>query len=591
MLPPPSIVTIKNRTRARPGEEENLEPERCPASARPSTASSLFVGLFLLSLYLAGCTPAGPRALLDGKRRIEQGHYKQAIEELRTATSLLVTNAQAWNYLGLAYHYAGQPAEAQKAYEQALALDRDLSEAHYNLGCLLLEQNKTNSAKNELTTYTLRRADSVDGLTKLGLAQLRARDLTGAEKSFNDALRLGPHHAPALNGLGLTRLQRGRAAEAAQMFNAAVKAQPAFPPALLNLAIVDQQYLKDRPAAARVYQAYLALKPAPENSDSVKAVLRQLDQEMAQPVRPATNPTPLTITNPAPRAATEPARSTPAPAPKPEPINEPKPALVPAPAPTNEYEVVRLAADPVVKPAQDIPALPRDALADPARPASPDPASDPKLAKRGLLQRVNPLNLFRNEPKPPETNASVVQTEKAAEIPSGGAGARYTYQSFSKPAAGNRTAAQPWFNQGVQAQQSHRVSEAMQAYGRATELDPAFFEAHYNQGLVSTEAENGAAALVAYQRALAIRPDSVDARYNFALLLKQSEFFTDAANELNRILASHPQDARTHLALGNLYAQQLGNPAKAREHYLKVLETDPRHPQAGAIRFWLSSNP
>ena len=53
-----------------------------------------------------------------------------------------------------------------------------------------------------------------------------------------------------------------------------------------------------------------------------------------------------------------------------------------------------------------------------------------------------------------------------------------------------------------------------------------------------------------------------------------------------------PQEAwHAHLALANLYAQQLRQPAKAREHYLKVVETDPHNPQASAIHYWLVANP
>jgi hypothetical protein len=29
---------------------------------------------------------------------------------------------------------------------------------------------------------------------------------------------------------------------------------------------------------------------------------------------------------------------------------------------------------------------------------------------------------------------------------------------------------------------------------------------------------------------------------------------------------------------------------RTRQHYLRVLELDPRHPQASAIRFWLEAN-
>ena len=34
--------------------------------------------------------------------------------------SLLATNAQAWNYLGLACHHAGQAPEAEKAYQRLI---------------------------------------------------------------------------------------------------------------------------------------------------------------------------------------------------------------------------------------------------------------------------------------------------------------------------------------------------------------------------------------------------------------------------------------------------------------------------------------
>ena len=131
----------------------------------------------------------------------------------------------------------------------------------------------------------------------------------------------------------------------------------------------------------------------------------------------------------------------------------------------------------------------------------------------------------------------------------------------------------------------------MQSYRLAIQADPALFEAHYNLGLAATEAGNLTAALAAYENALAVQPQSLDARYNFALVLKQANCLSDAVNELERVVASYPNETRSHLVLGNLYAQQFRQPAKARQHYLKVLELEPRHPQAAVIRFWLAANP
>ena len=73
-------------------------------------------------------------------------------------------------------------------------------------------------------------------------------------------------------------------------------------------------------------------------------------------------------------------------------------------------------------------------------------------------------------------------------------------------------------------------------------------------------------------------------------MLKQANYSVDAVNELERIVTAFPNETRAHLALGNLYAQQLRQPAKARQHYLRVLEVEPRHPQATVIRYWLAEH-
>lgn len=131
----------------------------------------------------------------------------------------------------------------------------------------------------------------------------------------------------------------------------------------------------------------------------------------------------------------------------------------------------------------------------------------------------------------------------------------------------------------------------MTAYRQATELDPAYYEAYYNLGLTAYAARNYPLSLSAWKNALALRPDSVDARYNFALALKAADHPAEAAAELEKILAANPEEVRAHLVLGNLYAESLNDPARARIHYTKLLELSPRHPQAAAIRYWIVANP
>ena len=216
--------------------------------------------------------------MLKGKKLLERGDYAGAVAQFKTATTMLATDAQAWNYLGVACQHAGQTDAAVAAYQRALALDRDLMEAHYNLGCLWLEQNKPDAAESEFTAYTLRRSKAPEGWLKLGLAQLQAHDAAAAEKSFSTVLYLNPNNPEALNGFGLARIERGRPREAAQFFAAAAREKPDYGPALLNLATVAQQYLHDNALALQNYRAYLALTPRPANWDAVNDLANSLGQ-------------------------------------------------------------------------------------------------------------------------------------------------------------------------------------------------------------------------------------------------------------------------------------------------------------------------
>jgi Flp pilus assembly protein TadD len=568
MLPPTPMLATKNITRG---------------------GAIVFL---VLAVFLAGCGPPGPRALLKGKKLLDRGDYSDAVGELKAATSLMSTNAQAWNYLGVAYQHAGHPADAALAYQRALTLDRDLVEAHYNLGCLWLEQNRPDVARTEFTAYVLRRSKEPEGWTKLGVAQLRLRDIAAAEKSFSTALSIDSNDAEALNDLGLTQLQRGRSRGAAQYFAAAKRAQPDYAPALLNLATVERQYLRDDALALQDYRAYLALTPHRADWDQVNTIANDLEQE----VNGAANALESNR-----QAVSTPPRS-----------NEPRTQSSPVAGTQtlssreSESEYVQVQPSPVIA-------------------GTPDSFTSTETPQRqtnekpGVLRQLNPLNWFRTaspEPKvaqlePSNANNSQVKPapEPAANLtafgtpmpaqtkpfrlvqPAPPSFPRYLYLSPSKPRPGNRQTAGRTFAQAQQFERDKQYQDALDSYRAAAQLDPSWFEAQYNCGVMACRLKDFDQALPAYEMAMAIRPDSADARYNFALALKAAGYVTDAVNELTKILVSNSADVRAHLALGNLYAQQLHDSTRARTQYLKVLQLDPGNPQAADIQFWLSANP
>jgi tetratricopeptide (TPR) repeat protein len=573
-------------------------------------AGTVVVSLFALVVFVTACAPPGPRALLKGRKLLESGQTEAALQELKTATSLLPTNAAAWNYLGLAYHRSGQWTNAAEAYSRAIKFDRELLEARFNLGCLWLDQNKLDEAKTEFTAYTLRRGNAVEGWLKLGAAQLRGREPTGAEKSFREALRLDAKNVEALNCLGLVQLQRNRPREAAESFADALKLQPDYRPALLNLATVSHQNLNDRAEALRRYREYLALTPKAADWDAVSSIALSLQQpvvvvsqprpqtngvasnRVAATVMPLTNqPKPVTVAAnrpvPAPKSESNAAAAKPTPAPA---------AVTPALAsPPPQPEVVKLAPEPVIKTAPDESRVTVATSNVPTRTSVATTNNVPatRNERRGFLSKLNP---FKSESKPAARGDSGTATGAApAAKPVGSstsrAPGRYAYVSPAPPKSGNRREAEAALVQGQQSQRANKLAEALQSFRRATQLDPAYFEAYYSLGLTAFSLRSFPAALTAWENALALRPDNADTRYNFALTLKAADYPQDAADELEKLLALHPDEARGHLTLGNLYADQLHDIPRARRHYNRVLQLDPRNPQAQAIRYWLVAHP
>jgi tetratricopeptide (TPR) repeat protein len=561
---------------------------------------------FALTLVLAGCTPAGPRALLKGKKYLDSGDTAAAVTQLERATQLLVTNAAAWNYYGVALQRASQPDAAVTAYQRALDCNRELQEVHFNLGSLWLEQNKLDVAKTEFTAYTLRRNNDPAGWLKLGSTQLRLGEIVPAERSFSTVLALHPNDEQAYNGLGLARMQRNRPQEAVKFFAAAKEQRPDFAAAILNLATTSQQYLRDNKTALENYRAYLALKPRAANWDEVNALANSLEQALA-PVAPVpalvakvTPPvvTPATETKTQPKPTTVAATRPPVTRPQPAPVKvvattpTPKPTVVIPPP-----QVVQVQPAPVIvtTPPKANPVV---AVAEPIEVPMPEPVPEKKTGfwKKlfGPEKTANPSGLKSKPsgitPLPPPSEPDAAPTKVLEPAPEPVKFARYNYNSPRRPAAGNRASANGAFTQARIAEQGEKWLDALQAYKQASEIDPAWFEAQYNTGVLAHRLRNYPLALPSYENALAIQPDSSDARYNFSLALKAAGYPVDAADELKKILASDNSEVRAHLALANLCAQSLHDTTQARQHYLKVLELEPKNPQASDIRFWLSGN-
>ena len=603
------------------------------------------------SIGLTGCGPPGPRSLLDGEKLLKEGRPAQAVERLQKAARLMPKDARAWNFLGLAHHGNQQPDEAIRAYQTAISLDRNLAAARYNLGCLYLEQNNLNAAATELYTYALLQPTSVDGLLKLGVAHLRAKRLREAETCFKSALELHPRQPEALNNLGVLQVQKRNYQEANNFFNLVRVQHPDYAPALLNYAIINHQALNNRRGALEAYRKFLTANPPGADRAGIEAIVQQLDAELnpaplvlhpvtpppartaavatiTATVRPPTNH-PVTVvpprTNSAPVAVVKPvlpptnpvvvAHNPPPPVPSvPRPLTNVPPKDVPPPK-VAEIPATSVTDNLVIKPAQEIDVVPvaKPIVTPVVIPTRPPPAGgvSPELAKpkpeapkRGFIARLNPFSRKPKEadPKkpemvppgksnPPDVTSPTTLPPAPVEQPPPPPIPRYPFQHPGAPGAGIRVQAEPAFQRGLKAHKAGNRKVAIDEYQNALRADPSWFDAYYNLGLAAQDIGQLGLSLIAYETALALKPESADARYNFALALKAGGYSQDAADQLAALLHHSPGEIRAHLSQANICAQQLRQPAVAREHYLKVLDLKPDHPEAARIRAWLTENP
>jgi tetratricopeptide (TPR) repeat protein len=253
--------------------------------------------LVLAATFLTACGPPGPRALTKGQALLSAGKTTDAVAKFEEAVQLFGADspqaqAQAFNWLGLAYHQSGQIDKAATAYKEALRLDRKLTTADYNLGCLEFERNNYHDAINYLNTCALARPAEVkeaDVYLRLGTAYIRLaavsssatdrnRDYDAAKRYLEQSIRLSTS-AEAFNELGIVYMYRQRSPkDALPCFQEAIRLQPSFAAAWLNSAVVHQFYLGDRKSAAQEYRAYLQCLPGATNTREVEAQIRDLEK-------------------------------------------------------------------------------------------------------------------------------------------------------------------------------------------------------------------------------------------------------------------------------------------------------------------------
>jgi rhomboid protease GluP len=146
-----------------------------PASGRLVDRTSLersLPVLVLAVLLLVGGTIFVTRAQADsavmhlvrGEAAIDREAWDEAVTELELAVAKDPASANAYFDLGLAHNKLNQPELAAPAYESAIELEPEFSEAHWNLAFTYWELGRTADARSELEIYLKLNPDEADSV-------------------------------------------------------------------------------------------------------------------------------------------------------------------------------------------------------------------------------------------------------------------------------------------------------------------------------------------------------------------------------------------------------------------------------------------
>ncbi|MBV8896467.1 MAG: VCBS repeat-containing protein [Acidobacteriaceae bacterium] len=136
-----------------------------------------------------------------GQMYLDDERLKEAEQAFRQSLAVNKDNAEALNGLGLTLAKQGRAAEAKEDFEQAIALRRDYSEAINNLGVLYVKHGKVNDAIAAFT-YGIKVAPNEDILyLNLGRMYAQAGNLDRARQVMQQLLDRKPDSATARHAL------------------------------------------------------------------------------------------------------------------------------------------------------------------------------------------------------------------------------------------------------------------------------------------------------------------------------------------------------------------------------------------------------
>jgi Tfp pilus assembly protein PilF len=186
-----------------------------------------------------------------------QQKYAEAEESFSAFVERHPRNAYGYYMLGLSAWKHGDLDRGREALEQSLTIDSTNVKTLLNLGRLLLDQGQPEDAFRQIERAVALDSGSAEVQRMRGRVQNALGRRDAAEVSYRLALSLDPTDSWSMNNLGLLLIDEGRYAEALMPLARAVELRPGAPSFANNLGVALER--TGHPgSAADAYQSALA---------------------------------------------------------------------------------------------------------------------------------------------------------------------------------------------------------------------------------------------------------------------------------------------------------------------------------------------
>jgi tetratricopeptide (TPR) repeat protein len=196
----------------------------------------------------------------------EKGDHKGALAHAREVLIRDPSNVRALGEVGRVYLERGRHDVAALVFQKALALTGDTdprlrAKIHNDLGLLELARGDTQLAFRHFGKAIEADPRHAPAHLNQGSVLLNAGDYEGARVEYEAVLKMDPSHLDARVALGAALRGMGQHAQAKRHYQRVLNGAPRHPAALFNLAILEADFLDQRPRARARFEQFLQVAP------------------------------------------------------------------------------------------------------------------------------------------------------------------------------------------------------------------------------------------------------------------------------------------------------------------------------------------